>query len=85
MILPITIEVLTANSDGLYRLADLDTRMADAMAEYEAIEDAPTDVAALSKPISANAPYAYTLSGTQATANTQGVIIEQGQKIIRSH
>ena len=85
MILPITIEGLTANSDGLYRLADLDTRMADAMAEYDAIEDAPTDVAALSKPISANAPYAYTLSGTQATANTQGVIIEQGQKIIRSH
>ena len=40
MVLPVTAEGLTANSDGLYRLADLDARMAAAMAEYEAIEDA---------------------------------------------
>lgn len=40
MVLPITIEGLTANSDGLYRLSDLDARMAETMAEYDAIEDA---------------------------------------------
>ena len=39
MVKPVTIDGLTANSDGLYRLADLDARMAAAMAEYEAIAD----------------------------------------------
>ncbi len=39
MVLPITIEGLTPNADGLYRLSDLDARMAEAMAEYDAIED----------------------------------------------
>lgn len=39
MVVPVTIEGLTANADGLYRLADFDARMSEAMAEYEAIED----------------------------------------------
>ena len=39
MVMPVTIEGLTANGDGLYRLADLDARMAEVMAEYDAIED----------------------------------------------
>ena len=39
MVVPVTVEGLTANADGLYRLADLDARMAEAMAEYDAIED----------------------------------------------
>ncbi len=43
MIMPVTIEGLTANEDGLYRLSDLDNRMAEAMSEYENIEDAPTN------------------------------------------
>ena len=43
MIMPVTIEGLTANDDGLYRLSDLDNRMAEAMTEYENIEDAPTN------------------------------------------
>ena len=42
MVRPVTIEGLTANSDGLYRLADVDARMAETMAEYDAIEDVPT-------------------------------------------
>jgi glucose-1-phosphatase len=40
MILPVTIEGLTTNSDGLYHLSDLDARMAETMTEYDAIEDA---------------------------------------------
>ena len=40
MVLPVTIKSLPANSDGLYCLSDLDILMANAMAEYEAIEDA---------------------------------------------
>ena len=43
MVMPVTIEGLTANEDGLYRLSDLDKRMAEAMSEYENIEDAPTN------------------------------------------
>ena len=39
MVMPVTIEGLTPNSDGLYRLSDLDARMAQAMAEYDAIKD----------------------------------------------
>lgn len=39
MVLPITIDGLIPNADGLYRLSDLDARMAEAMAEYDAIED----------------------------------------------
>lgn len=40
MVKSITVDGLTANDDGLYRLADLDARMAEAMAEYDAIVDA---------------------------------------------
>ena len=39
MVMPVTIEGLTPNGDGLYRLSDLDARMAQAMAEYDAIKD----------------------------------------------
>ena len=39
MVKPVTIEGLTPNSDGLYRLSELDARMAEAMAEYDAIVD----------------------------------------------
>jgi glucose-1-phosphatase len=39
MVMPVTIKGLIANSDGLYPLGDFDVRMAEAMAEYEAIVD----------------------------------------------
>ena len=45
MVRPVSIEGLTPNADGLYRLSDLDARIAEAMAEYDAIEDAPTALA----------------------------------------
>ena len=45
MVRPVSIEGLTPNADGLYRLSDLDARMAEAMSEYDAIEDAPTALA----------------------------------------
>jgi glucose-1-phosphatase len=44
MVLPVTVEGLTPNADGLYRLSDLDHRMQETMAEYEAIEDAATAI-----------------------------------------
>jgi glucose-1-phosphatase len=39
MVMSVTISGLHANADGLYRLSDLDARMAEAMAEYDAIAD----------------------------------------------
>ena len=63
MVLPVTVEGLTANSDGLYRFADLDARFAETMAEYDAIEDA-TAVAAPARVIPISEGRSYTLSGT---------------------
>jgi glucose-1-phosphatase len=82
MIMPVTIEGLTTNADGLYRLADLDARMEEAMAEYEAIEDAPTAVPA-ARIIPMNSLRSYTLDGRQANDSTHGVIIENNHKYRR--
>ena len=79
MVLPVTIEGLTANADGLYRLSDLDARMAETMAEYEAIEDEPT-VVSPSRIIPIRATRAYRLDGTQANDSTRGIVIENAKK-----
>ena len=83
MVQTVTVEGLTANSDGLYRLADLDARMARAMAEYDAIEDVPTAVSAATRAATTNEDHFYTLNGTPANASTRGIIIRNEKKIIR--
>ena len=85
MVQTVTIEGLTANSDGLYRLADLDARMAEAMAEYDAIEDAPTAVSAATRTAAISDGHSYTLNGTPAHVSTRGVVIKNDKKIIRSY
>lgn len=83
MVLPITIEGLTANADGLYRLADLDAHMAKAMAEYEAIEDVPTAVRAASHSEADTQPAAiYNLQGQRLDTLQRGVNILGGKKIV---
>ena len=82
MVQTVTVEGLAANSDGLYRLADLDARMASAMAEYDAIEDAPTAVSSATR-TAASEGHAYTLNGTPANAFSRGIVIRNGKKIIR--
>ena len=42
MVMPIVVKGLTPNSDGLYRIDELDARFAKAMGEYDAIVDEPT-------------------------------------------
>ena len=81
MVRPVTIEGLTANSDGLYRLADVDARMAEAMAEYDAIEDVPTAVRAASGDASTSAAI-YNLQGQRLDTLQQGVYIVDGRKKI---
>ena len=82
MVQSVTIEGLTANSDGLYRLADLDARIAGAMAEYEAIEDIPTSVSAPTRTATGEGHF-YTLNGTPAQVSTRGIVIRNDKKIIR--
>ena len=83
MVLPITIEGLTANADGLYRLSDLDTHIANAMAEYEAIEDVPTAVRSVSQ-TEANPQSAaiYNLQGQRLDTLQRGMNIVNGTKTI---
>ena len=82
MVQTVTIEGLTANSDGLYRLADLDARMASAIGEYDAIEDIPTAVSSTTR-TATSAVHLYTLNGTPANASTRGILIGNGRKTIR--
>ena len=74
MVLPVTVEGLTANADGLYSLADLDARMAETMAEYDAIEDVPTAVRAVSQSTSPSAAI-YNLQGQRLDTLQRGVNI----------
>ena len=81
MVLPVTIEGLTANADGLYRLADLDARMAETMADYDAIEDVPTAVRAVRQSASPSAAI-YNLQGQHLDTPQRGVNIVDGKKTI---
>ena len=81
MVMPVTVDGLTANSDGLYRLADLDARMATAMTEYEAIEDVPTAVNSVSKSdLEASSAAIYNLQGQRLDSPQPGVNIIGGKK-----
>ena len=83
MVLPITIKGLTANSDGLYRLSDLDALMAETMGEYDAITDAATAVRAVSQAESAMESAAiYNLQGQRLDSLQRGVNIVDGTKIL---
>ena len=83
MVLPVTVEGLTPNADGLYRLTDLDARFAETMAEYDAIEDAPTAVSSATRNVTTSEVHSYTLNGIPANASTRGIVITNGKKIIR--
>ncbi len=83
MVLAVTVEGLTPNADGLYRMADLDGRFAEAMAEYDAIEDAPTAVSAAARIVPIGDGRTYTLNGMQATDSTRGLVIENHQKVVK--
>ena len=84
MVLPVTVEGLSANSDGLYRLADIDARMAEAMAEYDAIDDVPTAAPSSARIIPISDGRTYTLGGNQANDSTRGIVISDRQKVVRS-
>ena len=84
MVLPVTIKGLSANSDGLYRLADLNTHMANTMVEYDAIEDAPTAIRAVnpSENDSHSVPI-YNLQGQRLDTLQHGINIVGKKKIVK--
>ena len=83
MVLPVTVEGLTANVDGLYRLADLDAHIANAMAEYEAIEDVPTAVRSVTQPeYTSQSAAIYNLQGQRLDTLLRGVNIVGGTKTV---
>ena len=82
MVLPVTIEGLTANADGLYRFAELDAHMAKAMAEYDAIEDVPTTVNAQTVNSKSSNSTWYNLQGQRRATPQRGVNIVGGKKTI---
>ena len=83
MVLPVTVEGLTANADGLYRLADLDAHIAKAMAEYDAIEDVPMAVRSVTQSESTSqSADIYNLQGQRLDTLQRGVIIVGGTKTI---
>jgi len=82
MVKPITVEGMTTNSDGLYRLADFDAHMAEAQAEYDAIEDETTAVTTVSNTASAKSATIYNLQGQRLNEPQRGVNIIEGEKII---
>ena len=83
MVMPVIVKGLTANSDGLYSLSDLDARFAEAMSEYEAIEDVPTAirVASPSEAVSHSAAI-YNLQGQRLDTLQRGVNIIDGKKVV---
>ena len=80
MVLPVTVSGLTANSDGLYRLADLDARFSEAMGEYEAIDDAPDAVETPRQPDDTRPAAIYNLQGQRLDTPQRGVNIIGGEK-----
>ena len=81
MVKPVTVEGLTANSDGLYRLSDLDARFAEAMEEYDAIEDAPTSISTIhakdpAATVNNEAEAVYDLQGRRLPAPGKGLYIQ---------
>ena len=57
--------------------------MAEAMAEYDAIEDIPTAVTSATRTVTTSDERSYILSGTPANASTRGIVISNGKKTIR--
>ena len=82
MVLPVTVEGLTANADGLYRFADFDTHMANAMAEYDAIDDAPASIRFIPQPAEQKSVAIYSLQGQRLDTPQLGVNIIGGTKTI---
>lgn len=82
MVKSIPIQGLTANSDGLYLLADVDALFAEAMSEYEAIVDEPTTIQSVTPSATDQSAAIYNLQGQRLDTPMPGLNIIGGKKMI---
>ncbi len=78
MVCSLQFEGLTANSDGLYPLADFEQHMAERIARYD---DLLTNIPRTAVSPSSSARI-YRIDGTPSDKNTRGIVIEDGLKKI---
>ena len=83
MVKSVAVNGLTANSDGLYRLSDLDARFAEAMAEYEAIVDDDTAVEAVQQSANGHSAAIFNLQGQRLDSPQRGINIIGGEKKLK--
>ena len=82
MVLPVQVSSITANADGLYRLADLDALMASTMAEYDAIEDTSSGVKTTSLSEPAREAPVHNLQGQRLDTVQNGINIIGDRKCL---
>lgn len=79
----VVIDALTPNEDGLYLLDDLKALLGERIAQYDDLATAinvpqtsrPSDEAATAR--------IFRLDGTPASADTTGIVIQDGRKVVR--
>ena len=84
MVMTVTVKGLTANSDGLYLMSDIEKRFADTIAEYEAIADEPTAARSAVKQNKTQPHAFYDLKSHRHSTPVAGVNIVGGEKRIMS-
>jgi len=82
MVCPVVIEGLATNSDGLYRLSDVNTRFEEAMAAYDAIVDDPTVIQSPRQEPSRSSVNIYSIKGQRLQEPQRGVNIVDGSKYV---
>lgn len=80
MVLPVTVNGLSVNSDGLYRFNDLDARFEETIGEYDAIVDEATAVKTINQPSLEQPEPIYNLLGQRLSSTQRGVNIIGGKK-----
>ena len=80
MVLPVTVNGLSVNSDGLYRFSDLDARFEETIGEYDAIVDEATAVKTIIQPSLEQPEPIYNLLGQRLSSTQRGVNIIGGKK-----
>ena len=82
MVKPVSVEGITPNSDGLYKLSELDARFNQAMSEYDAIVDEPTSLQSANSSTTSKSADIYNLQGQRLEALQPGINIVGGEKVM---
>ena len=82
MVKPVSVEGITPNSDGLYKLSELDARFSEAMSEYDAIVDEPTSLQSANSSTTSKSADIYNLQGQRLEALQPGINIVGGEKVM---